>query len=592
MMVKTCCVALRKMDNSMKNCLFSLIIVIALLFAAATAQAELVVQADRTQLSLDETLTLTITKEGRGSIDDAALQPLANDFKVLGRSQSSNTQIINGSMSSSFTLTMELAPKRAGVLLIPALVSGSDTSKPLTIRVDTQAQPKTRTDNAQIFIETEVDAPTVYVQEQVIYTLRIYWAAEARISEPVPPQLRDALLEKLDDARFTKVINGQTYNVFARKYAIFPQKSGVLEIPPALVQAVVAGRQRPDPFSGIFGQSGEEVRLRTKAERITVREKAPEYPAGAAWLPTSGLTVAADWSGDITALRVGEPVTLTIGLAAPGLLGAQLPVLALPNIAGAKIYQDKAQVENLKSDGGITGVRKESIALIPTRPGSLQLPEVRIPWWDKGQHKVAYAVLPSRRLEVKGGALAAAPVAGAGNLPATTAPSATPETSAEVAATQVGASSRLPVILVALAVFLLLGGWLVTLYLLIQARRQLAAQAETRRQVGEVEAKREREGFTVLVKACRDDDPGRARLALLAWAKLRWPREAVRTAADLERLFPGVGLAEQLADIDRAIYGQNAKSWQGADLLAVAEMARKARGAGVGKDSALPPLYK
>lgn len=576
----------------MKNRIFPLVVTLLLLWGATIARAELVVQADRTQLSLDETMTLAITKEGRGAIDDAALQPLAQDFQVLGRSQSSNTQIINGSMSSSFTLTLEIAPKRAGVLIIPALVSGPDTSKPLTIRVDTQAQPKTRADNAPIFIESEVDKPTALVQEQVIYTLRIYWAVEARIGDPEAPPLRDALVEKLDDAKFSKVVGGRTYNVFERKYAVFPQKIGVLEIPPALVQAVVAGRQRSDGLSGFFGSSGEEVRLRGKAERITVREKAPEYPAGGAWLPTTGLTVAADWSADLTALRVGEPVTLTIALSAPGLLGAQLPVVILPNIKGVKVYQDKAQVENLKKDGGITGVRKESIALIPTRPGSIQLPELRIPWWDKSQHKVAYAVLAARRLEVKGIPLTTPPSAGVGNLSPTVTTPMAPDLSAKVVAAPVSGGPGMPVMVLGLLAVLGLGGWLLTLYLLIKARRQLAAQAETQPQADAAAALRERQALAILAQACGENDPNLARLAVLAWAKLRFPREIVRTAADLERLLPGAGLAEQLAEIDRALYGHGQVSWQGAELLAAVEKVRKVGGAGVGKYSALPPLYK
>ncbi|NTV14608.1 MAG: protein BatD [Desulfobulbaceae bacterium] len=580
----------------MQNRYLALVITLAILWGTA-ARAELVVRADRAQLSLDETLTITITKEGRGSIDDAALQPLATDFQILGRSQSSSTQIINGSMSSSFALTLELAPKRAGVLVIPALVSGADTSKPLTIRVDSQPQPRTRADNDRIFLESEVDTHTVSVQAQVLYTLRIYWAVEADINEPEAPPLRDALLEKLDDAKYTKVINGRTYRVFARRYAIFPQKSGVLEIPPALVQGVVAGRQRSDAFSGFFGPTGEEFRLRGKAERVTVREKAPEYPAGAAWLPTQKLTVASNWSRDLNTLAVGEPVTLTIGLAAPGLLGAQLPAVALPNVEGVKIYQDKAQVDNLKKDGGITGVRKESIALVPTRPGSIQLPEVRIPWWDKERQQVAYAVLPARRLLIQGGQLAASPGAGIVNPPPLTAPAAPAAPEVSGAAPDLAAAPPNPgpgwaVILLGVGGALLLGGWLVTLYLLFQARRQLVAQAETQRQVDAATILREREAFTVLAQACRENDSARARLAVLAWGKSRFPRAAARTGADLERLFPGAGLAEQLAEIDRAIYGQGQNSWRGTELLAMVEKIRQGKNAAAGNVSVLPPLYR
>jgi hypothetical protein len=581
------------MDDRMHKGVFFLLVLLLLLWTPGTVRAELQVQADRQQLALDETLTLTITKNGRGSIDDAALQPLANDFRILGRSQGSSMEIINGSISSSSTVTVELAPKRTGILMVPALVSGNESSQPLTIRVDAQAAPRSRSGGeAAMFLETEVDTHSLLVQEQLLYTLRIYWAEEARIGTPEPPQLRDALVEKVGEANYTKVVGGRTYRVFESKFAIFPQKSGVLEIPAPQVQAVVAGRQRPDPFAGFFGQTGEEVRLRGNPERVTVREQAKEYPAGAAWLPTDKLTVGADWSSDPARLKVGEPVTLTIALAAPGLLGAQLPAVALPEIEGAKLYQDKAQVENLHKDGGITGLRKESIALVPTRPGRLTVPEVRIPWWDKGRRQVAYAVRPSRTLEVTGSPVAPGPLGGAASGPSTL-PSPVPVApGAELSPPAGAANISWPWLLVGGGVgVLVLGGWLFTLYLLIQARRQLAVRTAAQGQAEAAQGGREREGFAALVQACHDNDPLRARAALLAWVKSRHPGASV-TGAELEKLFPGGGLAEELAAIDRALYGQGTSQWQGGGLLAKVKRFRKGGGEGSGEEPVLPPLYR
>jgi hypothetical protein len=576
----------------MKTNILAIIIGIACLCLAPVARAALSVQVDRDQLSLDETLTLTITKDGSGALDAALLKPLNDDFQVLSQSQSSSTQFVNGSMSSSFTLTLDLAPKRAGLLTIPALTIGKESSQPRTVRVLTQAQPKTRADNAPIFLESEVDAHAVWVQEQVIYTLRIYAAVEASIDNLELPPLRDALMEKLDDAKYTKVIAGRTYQVFERKYAIFPQKSGGLEIPAALVQATVAGPRRPDRFSGFFGTPGELVRLHGNPEKITVREKPPEYPAGAVWLPTAKLTVAADWSRDLKELRVGEPLTLTIGLAGEGLLAAQLPKVTLPEIAGVKLYQDQGEVQNLTKGSSITGVRKESIALVTIRPGGVELPEIRIPWWDKNQRKVAYAIIPARRLEIKdnpaGPAGSWAPPVPTGANPE---PPGTPTPPAP--ATTTVTPSRLPLLLGA-ACGLLALGWLVTLGLLLKTRREMAGLNAGRRADDTTADLKEREAFTALAKACRDHNPRLARPALLAWVKIRQPVATARNVAELERLFPGAGLAVELADLDRILYGKNPDQvpWQGERLLTAATEVRKGAGGGSGTESPLPPLYR
>ena len=67
-----------------------------------------------------------------------------------------------------------------------------------------------------------------------------------------------------------------------------------------------------------------------------------------------------------------------------------------------KLYQNKAEVANHSTPHGITGSRQETIALVPTKPGTVALPEIRIPWWDKDKQQVQYAVLPATRLVVHG----------------------------------------------------------------------------------------------------------------------------------------------------------------------------------------------
>jgi hypothetical protein len=569
----------------MKKIYLPILIGLAALLCSSAVLAQLSATVDRNQIALDETLNMTISKDGSSAISPADLQPLAKDFKILGRSQSSNTQIVNGSMSSSSTLNLVLAPKRAGVLEIPSLLIDKEKTAPLTVKVVTQAQPQTRADNAPLYLETEVSERTVFVQAQVIFTLRIFWAVEASINEPADPQLKEALLERLNDATYNKVIDGRSYKVFERKYAIFPQQSGVLEIPQIVVQASVPDRQgHRGNLYDFFGNRGQEVKLRSESATVTVREKPPAYPAGAEWLPTDKLSIVEEWSREPGELRVGESATITITMAAQGLLGAQLPPVALLDTEGVKLYQGKAEVQNLTTAEGITGIRKESIALIPIRAGSVVLPEIRMPWWNIKKQQVEYAVVPARQLVVK------ADPAATGAAGSFTPPAPAPSSS-------IGPARQRPEInktLAALGGFLTLA-WLLTLFLLLRTRHQLAnlrAGAQPERQAA-VDLK-EKEAFGKFGRACRSNDPVRARTAVIAWAKAFRPEERVRSGADLERLFPDSKLGALLAEIDNLLYspGKAAADWHGKNLFDTVEQLRKT-GTKITKNATgLPELYR
>ncbi|MFN2365378.1 MAG: BatD family protein [Desulfurivibrionaceae bacterium] len=544
---------------------------------------------DRNQIALDETLNLSIVKEDGASFSSPDLTPLEKDFRIVGHNQSSNARFINGSVSSSITLDLSLAPKRSGLLEIPPLSIGNEMTEALQVKVVTQAQPKTKADNTPLFIETELDNDTVPVQAQLILTLRIYWAVEASINEPADPQVNDALLQRLDDATYNKTINGRNYKVFERKYAIFPQKSGELLIPQLIVQATVPDRRRRGSLNDFFGAGGRVVKLRSETKKVTVLEKPPEYPTGAVWLPTDRLTIAEEWSDEPDQLQVGESATVTIALAGSGLLAAQLPPIELPETAGLKLYQGKAEVQDLIKLDGVTGIRKESIAVIPVEAGRKELPEIRIPWWNLQEGRVDYAVIPARQLTIKAAAT------GGGQAGQAAPPSLNqPKPGGALPAQEIMQESRINRPLLFLSAFLALA-WLITISFLIKTRRSLAKLAAgDATESGAQDNTREKEAFRKLVLACRANDPIRARKALVDWARATPNGHGVRSVSDLGKIYPGSGLAVIIEDLDRILYGRadQPTEWHGKELLEELEAIRKTGAAKPRRKPSLPQLYK
>ncbi len=207
-----------------------------LLLCSAT-QAAVTARVDRNTIDLNESFTLEIVVD-----TEIDLQPdvaaLNDDFYVGQSSQLSNTMIINGEISRSRTWSYQLMAKRTGELVIPPVSVGAESSEPLRINVRQPANAPPG--EADVFITGEVDFSESYVQAQVLYRIKVYRAVPTR-----QPALRDpefggaeVLIEVAGSERsYDALLNGRTYNVVERVYAIFPQESGEVTISPARFEA-------------------------------------------------------------------------------------------------------------------------------------------------------------------------------------------------------------------------------------------------------------------------------------------------------------------------------------------------------------------
>jgi hypothetical protein len=210
-----------------------------MMMSFSTAQAAVTARLDRNAIDLNESFMLEVVVD-----NEIDLQPdisaLHEDFYVGQSSQLSNTMIINGEISRSRTWTYQLMAKRTGELVIPSVTVGSESSQPLrmTVRQPTDAPPG----EADVFITSEVDYAESYVQAQVLFRIKVYRAVPTR-----QPALRDpefggaeVLIEIAGEERsYDALLNGRTYNVVERVYALFPQESGEVTISPARFEARV-----------------------------------------------------------------------------------------------------------------------------------------------------------------------------------------------------------------------------------------------------------------------------------------------------------------------------------------------------------------
>ncbi|MBY6189181.1 BatD family protein [Microbulbifer agarilyticus] len=368
-----------------------------LLTIACVANAQdLTASVDRNELAINETFTLTLRYSGKQSGGQPDFNLLEQDFEVLSRQQSNQYRVINGRAESFVEWTVILAPLKEGKLFVPSLHLHGEVSDAIPITVN-QAGQAPAGQNRKAFLEVETDKEKIFVQEQLLVKVRLYTTVGLHDIATDPLQIAGAHVEKVDEQRFERRIDGVGHAVYELTYAVFPESSGELQIP-SLNYVAVTGRR--DPFS-LFNRNAQRIRLRSEVKTIQVEPKPDSY-SGSHWLPAASLGLVQSWSKDPEEFKVGEPITRIITLRAEGLRAAQLPPLPQLNIEGLKTYPDQPQQEDQPGMNGITGSRIETTAIVATKPGSYQLPPVTITWWDTKSGRQRATQLPAFRFNVTG----------------------------------------------------------------------------------------------------------------------------------------------------------------------------------------------
>jgi hypothetical protein len=558
------------------------------------AWATLQAYVDRNPVAEDESFTLTL--ESSNDVDGSPdLSPLRQDFDVEGQSKSSSLSIINGSVSRKTQWQISLMAKHSGQLQIPAITVGSEQTQPLTVVVTPASQAQAAPGGGDLFLEVKVTPRTAYVQQQVIYTARLYRAVNlangSTLSEPTLPG-GDAVVEKLGkDKDFETLRNGMRYEVIERSYAIYPQKSGSLDIAPLVFDGDIVQGGGGGGLFGFdpFNQSTRHKRLRSQAEHIDVKP-IPAAFHGSQWLPARSLELDENWSPDPPKFMVGQAVTRTIAVMADGLTASQLPALEGGAISGLKQYPDQPALKDTQDSAGVTGLRTEKIAYIPTQAGSVTLPAIKIAWWNTATDNMEVASLPSRTFTVlpaAAGSNATPPPVPMVNTPSPTqqTPQAltAPAPSPQVLPQHTDAGSW-PWIALVLGL-----GWLVTLFAWWWRPRHSAVPAVTTQSAEQDSLRRLEKELQV---SCLANDAARTKGAVLAWARRRWPEHPPISLTAVARRCTGP-LSESLIELDRALYAQTAAVWQGQDLWQqfAAHKAGETHKA-ADQDLGLEPLYR
>ena len=264
--------------------LFALVLACAALSAQA---AGLAASVDRTRLSLDETLELTLEARDAAVFGRPDLQPLNELFEVYDTRQLNSLSNVGGEAQAVTRWLTTLRPRRTGYLIIPSLQLGDWHSDPITVFVQEARGNHDSALLAPVFIDASVDRESVYVQAQIILTLRIYHSVSLYDDSTLSPlQMPDALVKRLGEPRtYEKDINGVRHGVIEVRYALFPQKSGRLQIPSQLFSATTVASG--NDYSILGPRPGRSAQVKSPTIPVEVKPKPRDYPTDAPWLPAT-----------------------------------------------------------------------------------------------------------------------------------------------------------------------------------------------------------------------------------------------------------------------------------------------------------------
>ncbi|MDZ7825574.1 MAG: BatD family protein [Gammaproteobacteria bacterium] len=368
--------------------------------AALPARAEFSATVDRREVNANDVVVLELRLDDQVFIDEPDFSGLEQDFRILGAPMRSSQLVIRGRERSSVTTwKLTLEPRREGTLQIPAIEYEGERTRPISIRV-TEPSPEERARMERtVFLESQVSRDEVRVQEQLLYRVRLHYAADAVLfgDLPEPPEIEDAVLQPLGEARpSVEVRDGIRYNVIEQRYAIVPQASGTLRIPPEHFTGAIRMADR--------GQTRRKnLRIESDGHEVRVRPRPASWPDDVPWLPARDLTLSENWDRTPPRLRAGEPAGRTIELSARGVTASTLPEIRVGEEDGFRLYPDPPRLDEGMAAGRFVATRIQSMTLIPEQAGTLRLPEIRVPWWDTQNDEMRVAVLPGRRLEVRAG---------------------------------------------------------------------------------------------------------------------------------------------------------------------------------------------
>ncbi len=542
------------------------LVIVILMCWHLVAMAAISTEVSRTSVQLGEMFRLVFTLDGpqTGSIPD--LTPLQENFTIVGTERSTAYNITNGQTHSVNQWIVLLTPKKTGMLFIPSIQIGQhqttatsiDVKDVATVTLDDEGSAPQQ----EVMLKTELSQGSVFVNQQLIYTVKLYNSQRLLDAEFIPPSIEDALLIPLGDGARSQIMqNGHGYTVEEQKYAIFPQKSGDLKIVSPTFNAV------------ILDSIPRQINVHAKASSLKVKPIPSSYK-GEHWLPARQVALTEIYDDSTLTMKQGSTLVRTITLQAAGIPAELLPPLVFPKSSEYNIYPEKPAVHNTANQQVVIGRADVKVTYLLNKDGRITIPALQVPWFNTDTGSEEMVTLPARTIEVK-------MVAGAPRQD-------TPALSSSIKKTQPVLPER-PIATVLPRLKLFGSSWWIVIGIGLALMVPFVVWWFLKRLF--VKGHGVRAVLKALRRACVENNPGQAQEALLRWARLQWPTIELLNLQQVAKVARDTLLKKQLSLLSQALYSQERNTaWRGGDLWRSVTVYRRTKPAKSYKNSGLPPI--
>lgn len=360
------------------------------------------------QFKLSYTVTTQKVKDFRA--------PSIKGFDVLmgpSRSEQSSTQIVNGSVSStsSITFTYILMANTAGEFTVPGASIVADGNQMISNSVKIKVLPQDQNHNSSrrnndnsssiqpssnasvsnqdLFITATASKTNVYEQEAFVLTYKIYTReSNLQLNNAKLPDFKgfhSQEIEMTTNARWTpEHYKGRNYyTTVYRQFVLFPQQSGKLFIEPAQFQMTVNKPvQSADPFDAFFNGGNNVIEIKKPITTPKIAINVNPLPAGK---PTNFLGGVGEFniSSSINSkeLKTNDAITIKLVISGTG----NLKLISNPEIKfpdDFEVYDPKVDNQVRLTKEGLTGNKVIEYLAIPRHAGTYKIPGVSFSYFD------------------------------------------------------------------------------------------------------------------------------------------------------------------------------------------------------------------
>ena len=339
--------------------------------------------------------------------------PSIKEFEVLmgpSRSTQSSTQIINGNVTSTSTITFTyiLMAGKEGTYTIPGATIVADGNNYTSNSVEIKVLPPDQSSGAgsgngrsssrnqansgkitdkELFMMATASKTNVYEQEAILLTYKVYTQVNLTGLKGDIPDLKGFHTQEVElpnqKTWSLEHFNGRNYNTTIwRQLVLFPQQTGKIEIPSVTFEGTVSQMvASADPFDAFFnGGNYVNITKNLVTPKLTINVK--ELPAGKPANFSGGVgefTLSSTISTQ--ELKTNDAVTIKLVISGTGNMKLiNTPEVGFPQ--DFEIYDPKVNNKFNLTRNGLAGNKVIEYLAIPRHAGTYTIPPIEFSYFD------------------------------------------------------------------------------------------------------------------------------------------------------------------------------------------------------------------